>query len=54
MKMSEITELFNGFAPEYLAESWDNPGLLVGDENAEIKKRRLRKNIRPLQKRTSQ
>ena len=38
MKMSEITELFNGFAPEYLAESWDNPGLLVGDENAEIKK----------------
>lgn len=36
--MSEITELFNGFAPEYLAESWDNPGLLVGEENAEIKK----------------
>lgn len=38
MKMSEITELFNGFAPEYLAESWDNPGLLVGEEKAEIKK----------------
>ena len=36
--MNEITELFNGFAPEYLAESWDNPGLLVGEENAEIKK----------------
>lgn len=38
MKLSEMVKLFEGLAPSYLAESWDNPGLLVGEKDADIKK----------------
>ena len=32
------TEAVNRLAPRRLAEDWDNPGLLVGDSSAEVKK----------------
>lgn len=34
MKVSEIIEAINSFAPEEHALSWDNPGLLLGNKNA--------------------
>lgn len=34
----DIMDLMEGFAPISLAESWDNCGLLVGDESKEVKK----------------
>ena len=33
-----VTEAVNRLAPRRLAEEWDNPGLLVGDSSAEVKK----------------
>lgn len=33
-----VTEVVNRLAPRRLAEDWDNPGLLVGDSSAEVKK----------------
>lgn len=38
MKVYEIAELIEKTAPKNLAYEWDNVGLLVGDENKEIKK----------------
>ena len=38
MKCVELMELLGKMAPIYLAESWDNPGLLVGRKDKEIKK----------------
>ena len=38
MKTSEFIEVMERMAPPYLAESWDNPGLLVGEKENEIKK----------------
>ena len=37
MKVKEILEFLYGLAPKELAEGFDNVGLLVGDENAEVK-----------------
>lgn len=37
MKCSEIIKLIENEYPKSCAEDWDNPGLLAGDENAEIK-----------------
>ncbi|NDO46565.1 Nif3-like dinuclear metal center hexameric protein [Clostridium sp. MD294] len=34
----EIIEQIETFAPQYLAEQWDNVGLTVGDKNKEVKK----------------
>jgi dinuclear metal center YbgI/SA1388 family protein len=36
LKISEFLSVLNGIAPWELAEDWDNPGLLVGDPEAEI------------------
>lgn len=36
MKISEITDVLNTYAPLSLAESFDNVGLLVGDENRDV------------------
>ena len=33
-----VADAVNRLAPKKLAEDWDNPGLLVGDPNAEVKK----------------
>ena len=33
-----VAAAVNRLAPKKLAEEWDNPGLLVGDPNAEVKK----------------
>ena len=33
-----VTDAVNRLAPKKLAEEWDNPGLLVGDPSAEVKK----------------
>lgn len=38
VKLDRITEFLNSFAPNCLAEEYDNVGLLVGDKNKEIKK----------------
>ena len=38
VKINEITEFLNEFAPESFAESYDNVGLLVGEKNKEINK----------------
>lgn len=38
VECKEIVDYMNEIAPEYLAESWDNVGLLVGDKNSIIKK----------------
>jgi len=35
MKIKEIIEKIEIFAPKSLAEEWDNVGLMLGDENAE-------------------
>ena len=37
MKVKEILDFLYGVAPKELAEGFDNVGLLVGDENAEVK-----------------
>ena len=31
-------EILEAWAPQSLAESWDNPGLLVGDADREVKR----------------
>ena len=38
MKIRELLEHIDSFAPFSLAEEWDNPGLLVGSMNAEVHK----------------
>ncbi|MCR5774976.1 MAG: Nif3-like dinuclear metal center hexameric protein [Lachnospiraceae bacterium] len=38
MKLKDIISSLNEIAPIQYSESWDNPGLLVGDEDKEIKK----------------
>jgi len=38
MKCKELMEILECLAPASLAEEWDNPGLLVGESDAEIKK----------------
>ena len=38
MKIKEIIKPLEEFAPVYLQESYDNSGLLVGNENMEVKK----------------
>ena len=38
MKCSNLIEILEKFAPLYLAESWDNPGLIIGRREKEIKK----------------
>ena len=37
-KSRDILDLLEKFAPEHLAEEWDNPGLQVGSYSQEIKK----------------
>lgn len=37
MKVKEILDFLYGLAPKELAEDFDNVGLLVGDENTEVK-----------------
>ena len=36
MKIAEFLQIMDGIAPWALAEPWDNPGLLVGDPQAEV------------------
>ena len=36
-QLQQITEFLSEFAPLALAESWDNVGLLLGDEQSEIR-----------------
>jgi dinuclear metal center YbgI/SA1388 family protein len=36
MKVLDVKRAIEGFAPTYLAEEFDNVGLLVGDENREV------------------
>ena len=38
MTVKEITDKLEVLAPIYMAEKWDNPGLLVGHEDMEVKK----------------
>ena len=38
MKCKEIIAKIEETYPKERAESWDNPGLLVGDEEQEVKK----------------
>ena len=38
MKCKDLMSILEKKAPVYLAESWDNPGLLVGRRDKEIKK----------------
>ena len=38
MKIRELLAHIDSFAPFSLAEEWDNPGLLVGSLNAELRK----------------
>ncbi len=38
VKLSKIIDFLNSFAPSYLAEDYDNVGLLVGDKDKEIEK----------------
>ena len=38
IKAGEIMKLMNQWAPPGLAESWDNPGLLVGSAKREVHK----------------
>lgn len=37
-KVKDIAKIIDTFAPQELAYSWDNPGLIYGDEDKEIKK----------------
>ena len=38
MKVSDVMSIMDAFAPQHLAESWDNPGLAIGDPEAEVHK----------------
>ena len=38
VKINEITEFLNEFAPNCYAEDYDNVGLLVGEKDKEINK----------------
>lgn len=38
VKCSEIIKYMEEYAPSSLSESWDNVGLMLGDENSEVKK----------------
>lgn len=38
MKVKEIINIIEDFAPKSLAYNWDNTGFLCGDENEEVKK----------------
>lgn len=38
MKISQITDILDNYAPRFLAEDYDNVGLLVGDGSRECKK----------------
>ena len=38
MKCREIIEILNRLAPESMACDWDNPGLLVGRRDKEVKR----------------
>lgn len=38
IKCEEIMKYMKDIAPEYLAEPWDNVGLLVGDKNSNVEK----------------
>ncbi|MBR1523505.1 MAG: Nif3-like dinuclear metal center hexameric protein [Lachnospiraceae bacterium] len=38
MKLKDITGTLNELAPIQYSENWDNPGLLIGDEEKDIKK----------------
>ena len=38
MKLKEIINLIEKWAPLELAEDFDNVGLILGDENVEVKK----------------
>ncbi len=38
MKVSDIIHAFERIAPLHLAESWDNVGLLIGDERSAVRK----------------
>ena len=37
MKAKEIIKIIENICPERLAYSWDNVGLLCGDENKDVK-----------------
>ena len=37
MKIKEITDFLEGYAPLHYQESYDNSGLIVGDENTKVK-----------------
>ncbi len=36
VRVKDVADVIRGFAPEGVQESWDNSGLCVGDENAEV------------------
>lgn len=36
IQLSKIINIMESFAPPYLAEKWDNPGLLIGSPREEI------------------
>ena len=38
MKISDILSIIESNYPKDLAYEWDNPGLILGDENRNIKK----------------
>lgn len=38
MKVADVISIMDAFAPPKLAESWDNPGLTIGDPEAEVHK----------------
>ncbi|WP_289001778.1 Nif3-like dinuclear metal center hexameric protein [uncultured Megasphaera sp.] len=38
IQLSKIIKVMESFAPPYLAEKWDNPGLLVGSPKQEIRR----------------
>ena len=38
VQVKDIMAVMEGIAPRKLAESWDKPGLAVGDPNHEVKK----------------
>lgn len=38
LKLKEIKKIIEEYIPDYLQEAWDNSGMIIGDENAEIEK----------------
>lgn len=38
VKIKDVMDIIEGLAPTYLAEDWDNCGLLVGDDTKEVNK----------------